>query len=709
MMVEDLSRDRFPVGMRVLAVDDDLTCLKLLESLLRHCRYHVTTTNQAVRALKLLRENKDKFDLVISDVHMPDMDGFKLLELVGLEMDLPVIMLSANSDTKAVMKGITHGACDYLLKPVRIEELKNIWQHVIRRKVEPNDSVHGDDGEKPHHGAAEGGQTIDITGSADLNGKYSRKRKDQNEEDDDEFEEDGNGNEDMTAPKKPRVVWSVDLHRKFVAAVNQLGIDKAVPKRVLDLMNVEKLTRENVASHLQKYRLYLKRISSVAGQQANIAAALGVKDLPYLQMGLFDIDGLGDFHGMAGSGQLPKTAFASFPTGGVLGRLNSPTILGLRGITSSGMIQFSRVQNPSNSIYDLGKLQQATISGNHHGNLLQGMPHSFELDQLQQGNSNSRLMELSPSGVASGSSSNSFLNVSNNALVQGNQQRTLGGVVGNESSVRVAGLDPEPFDISVEVSSLLPGHGRCNDTWQSAVSLTGYSASHLPSGAPFNHNDLPQGNPKHNFSSRASHIEMNPLDVSARSATTSALRDSSTGRGPECHASSVGVNMQRGSEDMDENSKFTNFGSTGNSVRQNMSYSPKQKVEHHKQDFAQSPNLIFNSPLNYSLSSHIFAGQNLGQNNAVCNRKMDMTSMGQSNCGAPNMQHFEPEKSSTDSLTKLKEGYLFEPSKLQGGFNPTTVSSFDDLMSSIMKRERDKFVVIDGGIGCDVHPLETCM
>lgn len=51
----------------------------------------VTKCKRAEVALSLLRENKNGFDIVLSDVHMPDMDGFKLLERIGLEMDLPVI------------------------------------------------------------------------------------------------------------------------------------------------------------------------------------------------------------------------------------------------------------------------------------------------------------------------------------------------------------------------------------------------------------------------------------------------------------------------------------------------------------------------------------------------------------------------------------------------------------------------------------------
>ena len=65
------------------------------------------------------------------------------------------------------------------------------------------------------------------------------------------------------ATKKRRLVWTPELHVRFMSAVNHLGIANAVPKTILQLMNVEGMTRENVASHLQKYRLYLKRLAGV--------------------------------------------------------------------------------------------------------------------------------------------------------------------------------------------------------------------------------------------------------------------------------------------------------------------------------------------------------------------------------------------------------------------------------------------------------------
>lgn len=73
-----------------------MCCFIMMFILVTVDEFAVTTTNQAIAALKLLRENRNKFDLVISDVHMPDMDGFKLLEHVGLEMDLPVISKHTN-------------------------------------------------------------------------------------------------------------------------------------------------------------------------------------------------------------------------------------------------------------------------------------------------------------------------------------------------------------------------------------------------------------------------------------------------------------------------------------------------------------------------------------------------------------------------------------------------------------------------------------
>ncbi|KAK6142154.1 hypothetical protein DH2020_005209 [Rehmannia glutinosa] len=69
--------------------------------------------------------------------------------------------------------------------------------------------------------------------------------------------------------KRPRLVWTPTLHKRFVEVVAHLGLKNAVPKTIMQLMNVEGLTRENVASHLQKYRLYVKRMQGHGNGIAN--------------------------------------------------------------------------------------------------------------------------------------------------------------------------------------------------------------------------------------------------------------------------------------------------------------------------------------------------------------------------------------------------------------------------------------------------------
>ncbi|CAI9099494.1 OLC1v1036324C1 [Oldenlandia corymbosa var. corymbosa] len=88
------------------------------------------------------------------------------------------------------------------------------------------------------------------------------------------------GEEPARTLKRPRLVWTPQLHKRFVDAVAHLGIKNAVPKTIMQLMSVDGLTRENVASHLQKYRLYLKRMQGISnggggGGGINVNGSMG--------------------------------------------------------------------------------------------------------------------------------------------------------------------------------------------------------------------------------------------------------------------------------------------------------------------------------------------------------------------------------------------------------------------------------------------------
>ena len=88
--------------------------------------------------------------------------------------------MSANGETSVVMKGITHGACDYLIKPIRLEELKTLWQHVARRKSK--------------EATKQGAQT--ATNPNDSKNNVTEEVK-----------------------------WSAILHEKFVSIVSELGVE----------------------------------------------------------------------------------------------------------------------------------------------------------------------------------------------------------------------------------------------------------------------------------------------------------------------------------------------------------------------------------------------------------------------------------------------------------------------------------------------------
>ncbi|XP_057455620.1 transcription activator GLK1-like isoform X2 [Lotus japonicus] len=73
----------------------------------------------------------------------------------------------------------------------------------------------------------------------------------------------------LQGKRKVKVDWTPELHRRFVQAVEQLGVDKAVPSRIREIMGIDCLTRHNIASHLQKYRSHRKHLLAREAEAAS--------------------------------------------------------------------------------------------------------------------------------------------------------------------------------------------------------------------------------------------------------------------------------------------------------------------------------------------------------------------------------------------------------------------------------------------------------
>ncbi|KAL9683410.1 hypothetical protein QQ045_015232 [Rhodiola kirilowii] len=259
MAVDDPSPIFNTEGLRVLAVDDSLVCLKVLVALLHQCKYNVTETTNPVEALQILRMRKHEFDIVITDLRMLEMDGLVLLQKISLEMDLPVVMLSADDNQQNIMKAIRYGARDYIIKPPRMAQIKNVWQHVVRKHLFGPGCKDGNNNNNNSSSV-----TIEETDQSPPPVVVDKRKLTEIEKGktDEEAASTWNGdNSDVAAKKKRRVNWTVELHNKFIDAIEKIG-HNAVPMQILKVMNVPGLTRANVASHLQKFKNAFKAQST---------------------------------------------------------------------------------------------------------------------------------------------------------------------------------------------------------------------------------------------------------------------------------------------------------------------------------------------------------------------------------------------------------------------------------------------------------------
>ena len=101
---------------RVLIVEDERSAADYLFALLEERGHEVRTTADGIEALIALEASP--YDLVISDIRMPRMDGLELLTHLGQRWpDLPAIMLTANDNVSDVVEAVHLGAVNYLVKP----------------------------------------------------------------------------------------------------------------------------------------------------------------------------------------------------------------------------------------------------------------------------------------------------------------------------------------------------------------------------------------------------------------------------------------------------------------------------------------------------------------------------------------------------------------------------------------------------------------
>ncbi|PIE35081.1 hypothetical protein CSA56_05610 [candidate division KSB3 bacterium] len=113
--------------MNILLIDDDENLLKRLARPLKKCGHSISEAIDGRQGWELFLENPHRFDVIVTDIKMPVLDGVELLKrLRKKNYDTPVIIISDCEDIKSSIEVLRFGAFDFLLKPFQVKELVEI-------------------------------------------------------------------------------------------------------------------------------------------------------------------------------------------------------------------------------------------------------------------------------------------------------------------------------------------------------------------------------------------------------------------------------------------------------------------------------------------------------------------------------------------------------------------------------------------------------
>ena len=149
---------------RVLVVDDDPALAEMLTIVLRGEGFDTAVVADGTRALPAVRELRP--DVVLLDLMLPGMNGIDVCRAIRGESGVPIVMLTAKSDTVDIVLGLESGADDYIVKPFKPKELvARIRARVRRTETEPAEQLAiGDVSiDVPAHQVERGGKPIALT------------------------------------------------------------------------------------------------------------------------------------------------------------------------------------------------------------------------------------------------------------------------------------------------------------------------------------------------------------------------------------------------------------------------------------------------------------------------------------------------------------------------------------------------------------------